>query len=165
MDFGDILTLLLYIVIPVVVLGKRKAKKERRSSQQRKQPVPDQQRRQPSSGRTVGGGLMGRLESMMRELEKAAEEQKAPGRKKTAAADEVKGKQKDKIPVWQVAVSEEKKEAHDIPEKKEKPVLREYRGFAPQMSLGVFGQDDLVKGIIMSEILQPPVSKRRRHLN
>jgi len=165
MDFGDIFKLLLYIVIPIVVLGKRKSKKEQRSSQQRRQPIPAQQRKQPSSGRTAGGGLMGRLESMMRELEKAAEEQKASGREKPAAADEDQGKQKDKIPVWQATRSEQKKTADDIPEKKEKPVFKEYEGSAPPISLGVFGQDDLVKGIIMSEILQPPVSKRRRHSN
>jgi hypothetical protein len=175
MDFNDVFRLLLYIAIPLVIASNRKAKKAKKSSQQRRQPSPAQ---------NAGGGLMGRIESMMREMEKAAEAQKSSGRARTAGEPAatpqgmhtetgqtlggISGgpgeRPEGKIPVWQVARTDEEEAVARQPKGAEPPVS-EYKPAAAQKSSGLFGRDDLVKGIIMSEILQPPVTKRpnKRH--
>ena len=127
---------------------------------------------------------MGRIESMMREMEKASEAQKSSGRTRTAAEPAATpqgmhsgtgrtsggisggpGKRPEgKIPVWQVAGTDDE-EAVARQTKGTEPPVSEYKLAVAQRSSGLFGRDDLVKGIIMSEILQPPVTKRpkKRH--
>ena len=98
MDFGDILTLLIYIAIPVFISGKRKAKKAQEEARRKRPPMqqpmqsPAQRqpmKRRPVQGSTGDGGIFGRLESMLKELERAAQsanppaDQNLPGSGKT----------------------------------------------------------------------------------
>ena len=84
MDFGDVFALLLYIIIPIFISGKKKAdkaKKAQQASQQRNRqsmhrpPV----QRQPEQDK-VQGGVMGWLESMAKELERAVGREACRGR-------------------------------------------------------------------------------------
>jgi hypothetical protein len=190
MDFGDIFTLLLYIIIPIFISGKRNANKAKRAQQQKRQPMENRpMQRQPVQDKNTGGGLMGRLESMMKELEKAAGEGKPSEVPKPVAkpmepitqaktykapedgsyADGVPGQsesmQPEGIPVWRVAPLANREEAVRGPEKT-RPVVVPAKEAVPAAAghEGVlFRRDDLIKGIILSEILQPPVSLRQRN--
>ncbi len=193
MDFDDIFRLLLYIGIPLIISANRKAKKAKKSSQKNRQPV--QNERQPVQGRTAGGGLMGRLESMMKEIERSIETGqpigggKPDGTGKTgrqaaqpAGADgmDVSGvtdqnpaagregysmERPDRIPVWQMAKESREGKAASPHKTAQSPAGTDNPDADDREEYGLFGRDDLVKGIIMSEILQPPVtirsSKRR----
>lgn len=187
MDFDDIFRLLLYIGIPLIISANRKAKKAKKSSQKNRQPV--QNERQPVQGRTAGGGLMGRLESMMKELEKAAQTGQPAGNAKTdrqpaqpvgvggmnssgvadqnpaAGREGYSMERPDGIPVWQMAKESREGKAASPHKTAGSPAGTDNPDADDREEYGLFGRDDLVKGIIMSEILQPPVtirsSKRR----
>jgi hypothetical protein len=200
MDFGDIFTLLLYIVIPIFISGKRNANKAKKAQQQRRQLMENQpMQRQPMQDKNTGGGLMGRLESMMKEIEKSVETGEPIGGKKTTGAPKpvtkplikpmepvtreetykapgdgpyaagVPGQgesvQPEKIPVWRVAPLANREEAVRGPEKTRHKTVpaREAVPAAAGQGGALFGRDDLVKGIILSEILQPPVALRQRN--
>lgn len=164
MDFGDIITLLIYIAIPVLITNKRRARKAQQASQQRRQPV----QRQPVPDKAQGG-LMGRLESMIKELEKAAEEGKPAGMHSTSKpAPDVSGAsgytgepKPGRIPVWRVVSAVNGKEAKEQRQREKSPAGEAATAAAGQGGV-LFDRDDLVKGIILSEILQPPVAIRRR---
>ncbi|MGI6704455.1 MAG: hypothetical protein ACOX42_10705 [Clostridia bacterium] len=197
MDFGDILTLLIYIAIPVFISGKRKAKKAQEEARRKRPPMqqpmqsPAQRqpmKRRPVQGSTGDGGIFGRLESMLKELERAAQSGKPAGGSKpsggpakpgetvdaytdaegtTASAQAPggyhQGQQASGIPVWRVANEIVGKETPAKPGVQEKPVSKRVSVAAEQGGYALFGKDDLVKGIILSEILQPPVALRQKN--
>lgn len=197
MDFGDVFALLLYIIIPIYISGKRKAdkaKKAQQASQQRnRQPMhrPPVQR-QPAQDKAQGG-VMGWLESMAKELERAAGEGRPAGGPKpvTKPAEPVAQAKTYKapvdvptasgtpgqsqeakpggIPVWRVApvvrgtAAAEGKGALKEPVRTRPPAREAVPAAAGQGDYALFGKDELVKGIILSEILQPPVTLRQRN--
>jgi len=197
MDFGDIFALLLYIIIPIYISGKRKAdkaKKAQQASQQRngrsmhRPPV----QRQPAQDKAQGG-VMGWLESMAKELERAAGEGRPAGGPKPVtkpaepaaqaktykapvdvpAAYGTPDKSQEAapggIPVWRVepivkvTPEAEGKGALKEPLRTRPPAREAAPAAAGQGGYALFGKDELVKGIILSEILQPPVALRQRN--
>lgn len=196
MDFGDIFALLLYIIIPIYISGKRKAdkaKKAQQASQQRNRrsmhrpPV----QRQPAQDKAQGG-VMGWLESMAKELEKAAGEGRPTGGPKpvTKPAEPItqaetykapvevpvasgtpgqsREAQPGRIPVWRVATTAKVTPADNGEETLKEPLrtrppAREAAPAAAGQGGGLFGRDDLIKGIILSEVLKPPVAIRQRN--
>ena len=197
MDFGDVFALLLYIIIPIYISGKRKAdkaKKAQQASQQRnRQPMhrPPVQR-QPAQDKAQGG-VMGWLESMAKELERAAGEGRPAGgpkpvtkpaepaaQAKTYKApvdvpaaygtpDKSQEAKPGGIPVWRVepivkvTPEAEGKGALKEPLRTRPPAREAAPAAAGQGGYALFGSDELVKGIILSEILQPPVTLRQRN--
>lgn len=198
MDFGDIFALLLYIIIPMYISGKKKAnkaKKEQQDSQQRnRQPMyrpPVQRQRRPAQDKTQGG-VTGWLESMVKELERAAgegrpagvpepvikpaepitqaETYKAPVEVPVASGTPGQSQeaQPGRIPVWRAATTAKVTPADSgegtlkEPERKRSPA-REAVPVAAGQGGGLFGRDDLIKGIILSEVLKPPVAIRQRN--
>jgi hypothetical protein len=197
MDFGDIFALLLYIIIPIYISGKRKADKAKKaqqtSHQRNRQPMhrPPAQR-QPAQDKAQGG-VMGWLESMAKELERAAGEGRPAGGPKTVTkpaepaaqaktykapvdvptASGTPGQSREAktggIPVWRVAPvvrgtpAADGKRALKEPVRTRPPAREAVPAAAGQGDYALFGKDELVKGIILSEILQPPVTLRQRN--
>ena len=196
MDFGDIFALLLYIIIPMYISGKKKAdkaKKTQQASQQRSRqsmhrpPV----QRQPEQDKPQAG-VMGWLESMVKELERAAGEgtpagvpkpvvkpdepaaqvktYEAPG--EVTADSGAPGQSREAkpggIPVWRVAPTVKVTPAGNgegtlkEPGRTKSPARDAVPAAAGQGG-GLFGRDDLIKGIILSEILEPPLAIRWRN--
>jgi len=193
MDFGDILALLIYIAIPVFISSKKKARKAQREEQRRRSPLQQPVQGKTQSRTQGGGlmgrleSMMKELEKAAESGKSAGgskpsgapkpatkpvgpithvEVYKAPGKVSATAGtpDRGRGARPGGIPVWRVADDTGGIEASAKPRAKEKPVVQKVPvAVAGQSSLALFGKDDLVKGIILSEILQPPVSLRQRN--
>ncbi len=153
---------LLYLVIPLLLSAKKRAK---RGTQQR----GETRKRQPVNGQSKSGNLMERFESFVKELEKVAQTREVAGGAKPTTGKSTEPamhtdtrKYSDKastaadipeigtgIPAWHVASTadavfptKDKRDGEKTP---------------------LFEKDDIIKGIILSEILQPPVALRRRN--
>ncbi len=186
-SFFKMIISLLYLVIPIILTAKKKNKQRAR----RQSGTPAQERPRGSKA-AQSGSLIGKFESIIKELEKAAQSRiPADNGKPTkgpAAAHDVRTNIQDTsnkgavatgvpgqgvgIPVWRVASSDADtvisakdemaigttfhRQSTALQGRKATPAMTGKRG-------ALFGKDDIIKGIILSEILQPPMVLRNRN--
>lgn len=181
----NILLPFIYLVIPLVISARRKAKKAQKGTQQRRQQV----QRQPMPNRTGNGSLMGKLQSMLMEMERAAKEGQKPGGvpnpsgKPTTGSINGMGSHRTQrgIPANIGVLGDQEVStavAHGTlgagvmdltngeTEEKVSGSMKPSVGKTTQIITGkdgaLFDREDIVKGIILSEILQPPMAIRQR---
>jgi hypothetical protein len=185
MDFGDIITVLVYIMLPLVFASKKKSGKKGKTDNRAPGSPP---------GRATGKGLMDRLEQMVNEMEKKMADTNAkrlPGQRPMPTEDvpmvdsdmdipddrtvdwqqvyipsESVGQQVDIQQLYTGSIGQEPKTDtgfRDQASKKEiDKVPGEIGGIeAPSEKEWFFDKNDIVKGIILSEVLQPPKALRR----
>jgi hypothetical protein len=189
MDFGDIITVLVYIMIPLLISSRRKADRKRKTGSSEAGRSP---------GRASGRGLMDRLEQMVNEMEKKmadtnAERPSSRRRLPTESvpnADPVMDIHHDSTVDWQqvympsqsavqqvdiqelyTGTADQKPETDNVltdkaVDKAIDKVPGEIGGIdESEEKEPLFGSEDIVKGIILSEILKPPkaLQRSRRH--
>lgn len=187
MDFDDILRILIYLLIPVFLTMRKRAANSGRKRENDTRQAP---------ARTSGRSLMDRLESMVSEMEKkvgenassASRKPRTPARPEQRRDIETIDRTRREVD-WQdvytgaegpldqvdlqdvytgrISVQEQPKADKKADRKKDKASpLEEPAPSSETWSFGSFDEDDILKGIVLSEILQPPVSRRqyKRHL-
>jgi hypothetical protein len=184
MDFDDILKILIYIAIPAFLSIRKKARKDSKrageTGRATRRNLMDKLENMVSEMEKMAGEGFDRKSPRMENNRPAMPEQglekkyESGPRQAVDWQDVYTGRETElnRVDLQDLYVSNTSElsrtedEQRPAVEDKKRPAYQEYGSPCAVDGISFFDADDLVKGIVLSEILQPPLARRqnRRHL-